>query len=482
MADNLEKYLLEAAGKDKYKISSDNPYRNIGFDEDKGRLGWVRVTPFSRIKESLENISFLIKDKESIIFVGMGGSINGIKPLLLLFKTSSFCTLDNLDPDAFSDAAGRIKDFEKTLVVAISKSGTTRETQFLSSALKELFSYHLGEGRWQKHFLWLSDISSFEKLNALGWSGVKKIPIQFDEETDIGGRFSSPHTLIFFLPLFLLLNKDFDKLKDIYDSFVLLQKEIREKAYLAYEKYKDKPDAYFYPLTEKKLGESFSSWIVQLFQESLGSKLDGLAVKTLTNADAEKIKLFSPLKLDLKINSSVVSLMCQMYFFQIFIAYYSACRGIKFVTQDFVEKYKHQMHALEKQNNGGKYAELMYLDDIMGEVKKNICSVHRFIEIVLYFYPKPEIIDWIKNQFSRVFERRVILVFIGNDWNHQSYQAAFGGKDTFYVLLISSSGRPQIPFVSAKTLKRNVDTLSLIAKATHLTLSDKSLLFSLAIP
>ena len=52
----LEKYLLEAEGKDKGEISSDNPYQEIGFDGEKGRLGWVRALSYVQIKEILEEI------------------------------------------------------------------------------------------------------------------------------------------------------------------------------------------------------------------------------------------------------------------------------------------------------------------------------------------------------------------------------------------------------------------------------------------
>jgi len=85
MMDRLEQYLLVATGKDKEEISSNNPYKKIGFDGDKRRLGWIRVTPFNLIKDSLLGISPLLKGKENFIFVGMGGSINGIKTLFFLW-------------------------------------------------------------------------------------------------------------------------------------------------------------------------------------------------------------------------------------------------------------------------------------------------------------------------------------------------------------------------------------------------------------
>ena len=478
MDKNLEKYLIEAAQADKSRLSLDNPYRDTGFDDGKGRLGWVRTIPFSQIREALEEIKPLLEGKKNFIFVGMGGSINGIKPLLTLFKERSFYTLDNLDPRAVFEVIAKIENPEETMVISISKSGTTKETQLLSATLKEFFSKRLGRDQWAKRFLWLSDSSSFEKLDGLGWKGVAKAAIQFDGKTDIGGRCSSPHTLIFFLPLFLLLDKDFSGLEKIYNSFISLQPEIRKYAYSACCDCENRANAYFSPCVagDSNLGESFSSWIVQLFQESLGSKLESLAVKTLINAGDDK--LFFPLRLNLKINDSFVSLISRMYFFQVFIAYYSARKQVNFVTQNFVEKYKQQMGKLEAEGIKADNVKVMDSEGVVSEARKFIQPAHRFIEVVLYFYPQDEIKKEIKSLFEQAFPQKQLFIFVGSDWNHQSYQAAFGSKDTFYVLLIASSYKAQMLDVPDNTLSRNVNTLRVIAHATHLTLKDKSLLLS----
>lgn len=478
MNKNLENYLIEAAQVNKSQISVENPYCDIGFDRGSGRLGWVREISFSQIQNALMNIMPLFEGKKNFVFIGMGGSINGIKPLLTLLGGRFFYTLDSLDPQAISEVADKIKDLKETLIIAISKSGTTKETQLLALTLKELFSAGLGRNLWINHFLWLSDSTSFEKLDALGWKGVKKAQLQFDGETDIGGRFSSPHTLIFFLPLFLLLNKDFSQLKKLHDTFASLRPEIRKSAYLACCKYKDKPNAYFSPLIGE-LDAAFSSWIVQLFQESLGSKLDNLEVKTIPNISSGDV--FFPLKLDMKIDNPVVSLIIQMYFFQVFIAYYSAQKGVNFVTQSFVEKYKQQMRKLEDEGAKGDGIKPESLENIMRETKKLIRPGHRFIEIVLYFYPQADIKEMIKKSFGQEFPGNQLLMFIGSDWNHQSYQAAFGSKDTFFVLLTASSYRSQVGGISSDTLSKNVETLQVVAEATYLTLKDKSILRSVKI-
>ncbi|MCK9614148.1 MAG: hypothetical protein M0R48_01440 [Candidatus Omnitrophica bacterium] len=469
MMDRLEQYLLDAQGKEKEEISSNNPYGKIGFDSGKKRLGWVRVTPFNLIKDSLLSISPLLKGKENFIFVGMGGSINGIKTLFFLFKRHKLFTLDSLDPAATEAILKKIKNIDKTLVISISKSGTTQETQLLSLALRESFG-----SNWSKHFLWLADPSAFEKLETLGWKGAQMRPIQFDAQADVGGRFSCPHTLIFFLPLFLLLKQDIGKLKQVYDIYLSSQALARHQAYLFAEKYKDKEPAYFFPQVKGNLGESFSSWIVQLFQESLGSKKENFSVKT-TGLLKVKNSLFLPIKLKAKINNPVASLMSQMYFFQAFVAFYSAFKDINFVDQEFVEKYKDAMRKIE----GSKTDDINLLDlaQIIKEVKGKISTKQKFIEVVLYFYPSKEIIAKVRQAMSRAFSDRMVFVFVGSDWNHHSYQAAFADKNTFYVFLLASSYLNFVEGISQATLVKNIEKLKIISKATHLTLEDKSLLF-----
>jgi len=472
MVNALEKYLLEAEGKSQEDVSSDNPFKVIGFDKDKKRLGWVRVIPFSVIKDRLSGLLGFLEGKDAFIFVGMGGSINGMKTLFAFFKGHKLFTLDNLDPAAITSILKKIKNLEKTLVISVSKSGTTQETQLLSKALKEVFG-----SSWQNHFLWLADPDAFGKIDSLGWQGAKKVPIQFDGQTDIGGRFSSPHTLIFFLPLFLLLKKDFNKLKQVYDAYLAALSDARKEACSFAQEYKDKEYAYFFPQVKGNFGQSLSSWIVQLFQESLGSKKDGFSVKT-SCAIKGKSKLFLPLSLGATIKNQVASLMVQMYFFQVFIAFYSALKNINFVDQDFVEKYKDEMRKLEGEKVTG--ITVLKLKEVIAEVKKRAVSEHRFIEVVLYFYPSQDVIKEIKASFSKVFKDKMVFVFIGSDWNHQSYQAAFSDKNTFYVFLLKPSYHIGLNKIPEETLQKNVEKLKLISKATYLTLKEKSLLFSLA--
>ncbi|MFO8052821.1 MAG: hypothetical protein R6U54_02525 [Candidatus Omnitrophota bacterium] len=472
--ENLKKYLLEAAGKTKDEIPVENPYREIGFDGDNPRLGWVKPVSFAKIKTLFESILSLVSQKENFIFIGMGGSINGIKPLLSLFGQANFFTLDNLDPEATNNILSCLNNPEKTLVVAISKSGTTPETQLLSQTVKSYFADNLGLDKWQENFLWLTDPESFEKLDKLGWAGVKKIPIQPDSHSDIGGRFSSPLTHIFLLPLFLLLNKNFDKLEQFYSQFLSNQDRVRESAYKTVLSLGKRYEFNFSPTIESGWAESFIPWIAQLFQESLGSKGSDKSVKTIVNFSGPG---FIKLKADFGFSESVLSIMLQMYFYQLFIAYLSGKWNINFVNQEFVEKYKKKMRALEEKNSNLTDIPEGDTSDLIEEISKKIKSKDRFIELVFYFVPDRGITSFIQREIEKRFDQKIILNFVGSDWNHQCYQAAFGDKNTFYVLICLSS-YDDTNFVSKAKIDKNVKTLRRIALATYQTLLDKSILYN----
>ncbi len=470
--NTLEKYLLDAEGKSQDLVPSDNPFKMVGFDKDKKRLGWVRVTPFEVINDTLSELLPALKGKDSFIFIGMGGSINGMKTLFSLFKGHKLFALDSLDPQAIAEILKNIKNIERTLIIPISKSGTTLETQSLAKTLKEVFG-----DNWPEHFLWLADPEAFPKLDSLGWQGAKKAAIQFDGQSDIGGRFSCPHTLIFYLPLFLLLKMDFSKLEAVYDTYLSYLENARRGACELAEKYKDETRTYFFPQISGNFGSNFSSWIVQLFQESLGSKKEGFYVKTICNLKA-KSDLFLPVAFKAKINNPVSSLMAQMYFFQLFVAFYSALKNINFVDQDFVEKYKNEMRKLA----GEKVAGIpdFGLKEIIAEVGTRASLSQKFIEVVLYFHASAKIIETIQNSFSKAFKDKIVLVFVGSDWNHHSYQAAFSDKNTFYVFLLAQKYNTSLKNISSEILQDNVEKLKLISKATYLTIKEKSLLSSLA--
>ena len=73
------------------------------------------------------------------------------------------------------------------------------------------------------------------------------------------------------------INKIYSLIKDLSENDKLLIK----KAYDFAKQYADKNPAYLCPMAGNIMGEEFFAWVVQLFQESLGSKRADFSVKTL---------------------------------------------------------------------------------------------------------------------------------------------------------------------------------------------------------
>ncbi len=478
---SLVTYLEEACGKQQRIVNKDNPYRIIGFDGTKPRLGWVNPPSWDDIEDSLTKCMEVLGDKEKFIFIGMGGSINGVKTLSSLARKKCIWCLDSLDPSALGSVLGDIKDLKRTAVVAISKSGGTLETQTIAHTMREILLSHVGKSKINKHFLWLIDMDSSEKLDSLGWRGFKRLPIQVDGKNDIGGRFSSPHTLVFLLPLFILLDKNMKKLKEIYNLYVAYREEIVLKAFKDASLYRRKNRAYFYIDVHPKVEDSFRNWITQLFQESLGSKKKGIYVKTLVSIKAKSpLRSFSHLKFHVETRNVFVQLMAKMYYLQNFVAFYAAFKKVNFVNQPSVEAYKKKMKVLTI--NDLRQEMVVDIPLLLTEVRDKLRkSPTRFIEVVLYFHPEKSFLMKLNQSFKVVFPSKLLFVFIGSDWNHHSYQAAYKDKDTLFVLLTRKRYKETIENwqVNKARLKKNAALLRLIAYATHLTLKRTSLLYAI---
>ncbi len=470
--DKIINHLWEAAGKDKDEVNAGNIFRGIGFDADASRLGWVNIPSWDRVKEVLNECLEAIDGKNEFIFVGMGGSINGVKTIATLNKKAHIYCLDSLDPAALGNILIKIKSLEKTMVISISKSGTTKETQLISQTLRRIFGK-----KARGHFLWLTDVNSYNKLDASGWSRFNRIPIQIDKRNDIGGRFSSPHTLIFLLPLFIILNKNFKRMKAIYSEYSGLKEKLAQSALLKAREIRKGKNAYFSIALKELFSDGFRTWITQLFQESIGSKKDGLSVKTLVTKGYSRQSVFRPVSLKFESDNIFVKIMSEMYYLQNFIAFYAYYKKINFVNQPCVEEYKTTMRGIDYKTieTPDTVSPITLAKKIKGKIKPN----HRFIEVIFYFYPLGNLTLKIESILKKNFPRRLPLVFVGSDWNHHSYQAASCSKDTLYVLVTKTQYISLSPIVNKTQLKLNTDTLRVISYATYLTIKDKALLLSL---
>jgi len=298
---------------------------------------------------------------------------------------------------------------------------------------------------------------------------------QIDSKKDIGGRFSCPHTLVFLAPLFIIY-KDIEKIKKLWIKYLQKTSQIMEEAYETACKFKDKDNAFFGFKISSQLSKPLSTWIIQLFQESFGSKKKNFGVKTLNADEFRKLpSYFDIVEFESNSGDSVLDLMLTMYFFECFVAFFSFYKNIIFVTQEYVEKYKEEMRRLE----GKSFTPppQVNMEQLISQVKKNIGD-RKFIEIVLFFCPQKPFLQKLKNVFREEFKDKITLVFVGSDWNHHSYQSAFLDKDTLYVLLVKERYIiPDIKDVPLCLWERNIRLLQQISLATYNTLKDKSLYY-----
>jgi hypothetical protein len=419
------------------------------------------------------------RKKTQFIFSGMGGSINVIKALNTPRKEDGIKihTIDSLDPAAISKILSSIDDLSEILVIGISKSGTTEETLTLLSTLQEMFQTHSLD--YHNHFLWLTDLPQGRaKIENSGWAGVEVLPIQADGRTDIGGRFSAPHATIFLLPLLLLLNKDLNRLKTIWYDYVQLSKSfLFEPVGRAYD-LSEKNVRYFAIVLEKDLS-ALDTWAIQLFQESLGSKMAGFNPKTLVNPE-RLLDEFEPVDFQIDSSEPVLKMMLIMHILELFIAVFAYHKGINFVTQPEVDIYKRKMK--EASIEDIPKTEKVTIEKLPEMIKNTLQpnATKRFLEVVCYWQLKEEERDHLYRLLRAAFSEKNILVFAGSDWNHHSYQAASRNEDTLFIILTKDSYKDDVEGISNYTLQRNIQTLKTIAYATYSTLKQKSGFFEVS--
>jgi phosphomannomutase/glucose-6-phosphate isomerase len=444
-------------------------YKEIGFDGTEARLGWVEIPNKEVLRKYLKEVKPLLEGKKNIVFIGMGGSINTIKAVSSLFKDKkiNIYTFDSLDDNAamFIESL----NLDDTLVVAISKSATTTETLYLTEIFKNLY----GEN-WREHILFMIDLPNEAKLRDKGFDGAKVIPIQLDKKTDIGGRFTSPHTAIFWLPVFAALGLDIEKTLSYYDEYA---KEIEKLTSQVLDVVSETKDAQYFAvvLPNKEMKEALETWITQLFQESLGSKIDDFNPKTIVLSKEEKLpKGFAEIEFNLPSKDKITNMMYSTYLLEVYVALFAGLKNINFVNQPEVERYKKTQKDI-KESEVLAIPRYENLSELAKEIEENVKD-KKFIEVVVYQAISEKERKQIQEFLQSHFKDKIVLVFIGSDWNHHSYQAAVKNKDTYFVILTENPLKEvrAIGNISKEILERNYNTLLKIAYATYQTLKDKA--------
>ncbi len=455
-----------------------NAYAEIGFEGRFNRLGWVRPPSEADVMLYASQIDDMLAGMENVIFIGMGGSINSVKAFKGIMGDRRIVVdaLDSLDPSALAKSLAG-KDLQKTLIVTISKSATTAETLGLTGIFKTAFG-----DEWKNHILILTDPENTAKLPE-NYRGAQTMAIQVDGGNGIGGRFTAPLTGTWILPAYLFMG---DAFGDVYKSFLERHELAAWNAVQgARELHYSGAQRFAVIVEDEKVRDAMNTWIIQLFQESLGSKIEGFYPRTLVVAKGDSIpEGFTPLNLEVNSDDIQSRTMLLQYGLERFVAELALLKGLNFVTQEGVEVYKAETRRLV--NEGGilpdpkRVNTAQLLSEVLSAVNQKRKS---FVDFVLYGdYGQAEL-DALRAQAEAALPKGVgVQVFIGSDWNHHSYQAAKDDPNTLFVILQKPNYEiPQGPVFEASSdvLNDNVKTLRIIARATYNTLSDKALFYAL---
>lgn len=213
---------------------------------------------------------------EDILILGTGGSSLGGQALLPLrnthHKSPRFHFLDNIDPHTFHDIFSTLS-FEKTGVIAISKSGNTSETLMQLLICLQQWLSSLPDANLKDHFLIISEPrdNGIRRL-----AKVHHLPC-LDHPTDIGGRFAV-FTIVGMLPA-MIANIDVNAIRlgarQVLSS-ALTAKETSKcqplqgaLAHMALAK-KGVTQTVLMPYIDRL--NTFTLWFRQLWAESLGKR------------------------------------------------------------------------------------------------------------------------------------------------------------------------------------------------------------------
>ncbi len=291
--EKFESQLRSLFGKTKSEAQVLSPYMaKIGFDSKENRLGWtvaglewILNNP-DRLAQVLKDAEFIRKNFIYVVFCGMGGSGLSVQVVKDTFTENQvkLYSLRTTDPqmirEILKDIAGSEDDFAlkaalgKTLILAVSKSGTTQETVTHKKYFEDLFNKLSLDIK--KHMWVITD-----KGSPMDTGVFEQREIQLNGKGDIGGRFTAPTTNVFLLPLAIAAPENTEAiLKNALKMNNVLDVEqdvfLKLGAYLYYMAAKEGKDKLTMFMPEEL--KDIPLWAEQLFEESLGKDGKGVTL------------------------------------------------------------------------------------------------------------------------------------------------------------------------------------------------------------
>ena len=269
----------------------------------------------------------------------------------------------------------------------------------------------------------------------------------------------------------------------IWEEYLRLREALLEfSAKKAYSQ-ANKETQNFAIILDEPFANALETWVTQLIQESLGSKIANYNPKTIVlPTGGSIIPGFEPVRFEVDSPNLDVKTMVNMYLLEVFTAIFAYEKRINFVTQPDVELYKREMNLIDPQKL--PIIELVTPTGLVAKIRNHIQLKPqiRFLEVVCYWYLRDDFKNLLRKRLNSAFPELETLVFAGSDWNHHSYQAASRNENTLFIILTKSVYERRIDGVSEPILLKNIDTVQNIAYATKNTLHDRALLFKVNEP
>ena len=236
--------------------------------------GWTKEIDAATISKIKETASFIKKNFDCLVVIGIGGSFLGSYAFDKMFRKY-------FDDDKFEIiyagttlSSKHLEELIKYLrnknfcINVISKSGTTMETSITYKLLKDALKRKYTEEELKNHIIVTTDKEKGklrEEVNEMGYTS-------FTIPDDIGGRYS------FITPAHLLplaVNYNIDEIIDGYYHGKRLLDVAYEYAATRYLLYKHGKVVENFTVSEENMSY-FSEWLKQLFGETEGKNGVGI--------------------------------------------------------------------------------------------------------------------------------------------------------------------------------------------------------------
>lgn len=233
---------------------------------------------FDLVHQEIEYTKELLRGKNTIVIIGIGGSDLGARAINQVFRGNLknengdlkvYFAGDTTDPDIYNELDSHL-DYDKTLFVVISKSGNTVEQSVAFIYFRNKVIENLSKEQEINHFLFITDpVDGFLRELSMRY-GYKSINLP----QNVGGRFSvlSSVGMVFAGIIGCDVEKILNGAKDLDAEFKRDDiDDVARFSIIQYLHYRSKRDIsvlmpYRYNLKE------FGRWYAQLISESLGKK------------------------------------------------------------------------------------------------------------------------------------------------------------------------------------------------------------------